>query len=290
MELHLSSESTTVAAPRGISMAACSRYLTLSVMAVLLLFAARNTHAPAFSAREAVYKPFSQLIELEPAHPQAPSAFENELAMSRKQLLDRWDPLVAEAAQRFHIPADWLRAVMQRESGGRTMLARDLPIVSNAGAMGIMQLMPGTYGQMARQYGLGDDPFNPRDSVFAAAGYLRWLHGRYGFPAMFAAYNDGPGNYEDHLKGRALPAETRNYLKAIATELGQRSHGAVKLTRPDGSKVAIDVARVNAVRAALPGEYARSVHAVIDLGRSRQGVREDVAVAESRLRQHGAAV
>jgi hypothetical protein len=44
------------------------------------------------------------------------------------------------------------------------------------------------------------------------------------------------------------------------------------------------------VRAALPGEYARSVHAVIDLGRSRQGVREDVAVAELRLRQHGAAV
>ena len=41
--------------------------------------------------------------------------------------------------------------------------------------MGIMQLMPGTYQEMAAQYRLGSDPFDPHDNIFAAAGYLRWL-------------------------------------------------------------------------------------------------------------------
>lgn len=210
--------------------------------------------------------------------------------MSPQQLLDRWQPLVQDAARKFHVPAAWLWAVMRRESAGRTVLADGRPIVSAAGAQGIMQLMPGTYQEMAEQYRLGSDPFDPHDNIFAAAGYLRWLKSKYGFPAMFAAYNDGPGNYEDHLRGRALPAETRNYIKAIAGELGVAVAAAgkpVELTRPDGSKVAIDAAKVSAVRAVLPGEYDASVHSVISMGHSRQGVQEDVTLVEQQLRRQG---
>ncbi len=213
-----------------------------------------------------------------------------ELAMSPQQLLDRWDPLVQQAAQKFHVPASWLWAVMRRESAGRTVLANGQPIVSTAGALGIMQLMPGTYQEMAAQYRLGSDPFDPHDNIFAAAGYLRWLKVKYGFPAMFAAYNDGPGNYEDHLRGRALPAETSNYIKAIAGELGvavAASAKSVEFTRPDGSKVVIDAAKVSAVRAVLPGEYDPAVHSVISMGPLRQGVQEDTTLVEQELRRNG---
>src|SRR3546814_155699 len=69
--------------------------------------------------------------------------------------LDRWQPFIAEAADRFDIPAAWIRAVMQAESGGRTTLD-GRPITSRAGAMGLMQVMPATYEAMRSQHGLGD--------------------------------------------------------------------------------------------------------------------------------------
>jgi membrane-bound lytic murein transglycosylase B len=182
---------------------------------------------------------------------------------------------------------------MRQESGGRTMLAENLPIVSSTGAMGIMQLMPGTYAEMATQYRLGADPHNPRDNILAGAAYLKWLKSRYGYPAMFAAYNDGPGNIEDHLhRGRPLPAETRGYIAHIAKSLDDKTVAAdlakVALTQPDGTKVAIDAHQVTAVHPAIPGIYAASVKSVVTVGKLNRGVREDVAEATSLLRSHGA--
>ncbi len=65
---------------------------------------------------------------------------------------------------------------MRQESGGRTMMARGVLIVSRAGAIGLMQVMPDTYSEMAAEHRLGPDPFNPRDNIMAGAAYLRWLH------------------------------------------------------------------------------------------------------------------
>ena len=142
--------------------------------------------------------------------------FAQERAMSPNQLLDRWDPVIADAARRFRVSADWIRAVMRVESGGRTVLADDKPITSSAGAVGIMQVMPDTYEEMRKQYGLGSDPANPRDNVFAGTAYLRWLHHKYGFPAMFAAYNGGPGTLEAFQRGEGeLPKETRDYVASV---------------------------------------------------------------------------
>jgi len=144
------------------------------------------------------------------------SMFDRESMMGPRALMNRWDPLIADAAQRFGVPADWIRAVMHVESGGRTMLAPGEPITSQAGAVGIMQMMPGTYDQMRKQYRLGANPYDPRDNVYAGAAYLRWLHGKYGYPAMFAAYNGGPGTLEAYQRGeRALPKETQNYLVSV---------------------------------------------------------------------------
>ena len=122
---------------------------------------------------------------------------------------------IAEASHRFGVPQHWIRAVMRVESAG------DRTAVSRAGAMGLMQIMPGTYAELRRQHGLGPDPFDVRDNIFAGAAYLRRMYDRYGAPGFLAAYNAGPGRWERHLAGRrALPTETINYLARLAPELG----------------------------------------------------------------------
>lgn len=129
--------------------------------------------------------------------------------------LDRWTGHVAEASVRFGIPADWIRRVMRAESGGRTTLG-NRPIVSRAGAMGLMQLMPGTWADMRARFGLGGDPHDPRDNILAGTAYLRLMYDRFGYPGLFAAYNAGPVRYARHLAtGRLLPRETVAYMTAV---------------------------------------------------------------------------
>lgn len=217
------------------------------------------------------------------------SAFTLEQRMSPRQLLRRWDETMAAASRRFNVPEPWIRAVMAAESGGRTMLGENQPIVSSAGAMGLMQLMPDTYRDMRVAYGLGKDPQDPHDNIFAGTAFLHRLFVSYGFPAMFSAYNDGPGNLEFRLLHRELlPRETRDYVADITRALLSGGHGygvKVKFTRPDGSPVTIDSGAVISVRAALPGEYAPGVQSVITFGRMRQGVRENLGTVKSKLRR-----
>ena len=216
------------------------------------------------------------------------SAFALEQGMTPSQLLRRWDGTIAQASQRFSVPQPWIRAVMVAESGGRTMSDENRPIVSSAGAMGLMQLMPDTYRDMRAQYGLGPDPQNPHDNIFAGTAFLHRLFVAYGFPTMFSAYNDGPGNLEFRLlHGELLPRETRDYVADITRALltGGHAYGVkVKFTRPDGSPVTINSGTVISVRAALPGEYAPGVHSVITFGRMHQGVRENLVAVKARLR------
>lgn len=122
---------------------------------------------------------------------------------------------VDEAAQRFGIPASWIRAVMRAESIG------DVHAVSPTGAIGLMQIMPETWAGLRQRYNLGADPYDAHDNIVAGAAYLRELHDRYGIPGFLAAYNAGPTRWEDHLAtGRPLPAETRAYLARLVPIVG----------------------------------------------------------------------
>lgn len=130
--------------------------------------------------------------------------------------VERWRPIIAEASQRFAIPQAWISAVMQAESAGLTHW-KGRPITSPAGAMGLMQLMPGTWDAMRRRHGLGTDPYDPRDNIMAGTAYLRAMYDRFGYPGLFAAYNAGPGRYAEHLRSRRpLPGETRAYIAQLA--------------------------------------------------------------------------
>ena len=116
----------------------------------------------------------------------------------------------------------------------RVESANDVGAISPKGAMGLMQIMPPTWANLRTRHRLGGNPYDPRDNILAGAAYLRELHDRYGSPGFLAAYNAGPGRYEEHLAGRPLPAETRAYVATLAPLIGGGEiTGPVAVAVPD---------------------------------------------------------
>ncbi len=137
--------------------------------------------------------------------------------------IDRFAGCIAEASVRFAVPVSWIRAVMQVESSG------DQRATSSRGAMGLMQLMPGSWAELSARYRLGLDPFDPRDNILAGTAYLKELHDRFGQAGFLAAYHAGPTRYEQHLvTGKPLPPKTTAYVAAVTPlpDNEQREHTA----------------------------------------------------------------
>lgn len=143
---------------------------------------------------------------------------------------------VAHAAGQEGVPAATIYAVMRQES-------RFVPhAISSAGAIGLMQLMPGTARRMWGQRREGarfDDGllFEPTTNIELGAAYLAQLQRRYAgdLPYVAAAYNAGPlrvDAWSSRLHGAKDAAfvelipfdETREYVKAVlANEAMYRS-------------------------------------------------------------------
>jgi len=274
--------------------------LVAVAIAAFFLGPAKSVHVAAHhpSPRKIVPTHIVQTIAkpVQPKPAPLPEAFEKEQAMNFRQRMNRWDSLIAEASRKYSVPQSWIRAVLQAESGGRTVLNGNRPITSTAGAMGLMQLMPQTYRDMRLQYGLGTDPYDPHDNIMAGAAYLRFLRAKYPYPAMFAAYNDGPGNLEARLvNGGLLPPETELYVARVTNTLQNGGgvmggHGNARFTRPNGEAVVLNTAAIVSVRAAFPGEYAPGVQTVVTFGRVHQGVRESLTQTKVIIRAHGGGV
>ena len=135
---------------------------------------------------------------------------------------DSWQDAIAEASQRYEIPEQWIRSVIATESGGKT------GAVSAKGAMGLMQIMPNTWNNLSLSHDFDADPFNPRANIMAGTAYLKAMRDRFGYPALFAAYNAGPERYTSFLRtGKPLPSETQSYVHAVERRLadGKNSSG-----------------------------------------------------------------
>lgn len=146
--------------------------------------------------------------------------FERELEQATWQQRFRsagptvWDSAIIGQALNNGLDPGLLRAVMLAESGG------DPTAISEAGAEGLMQLMPETSSALGVR-----NPFDPAQSLSGGARYLRSLLDRFGgdVTRALAAYNAGPGAVERY--GGVPPyAETKSYvdrvLGLIASEAG----------------------------------------------------------------------
>ena len=178
-----------------------------------------------------------------------------DLGADRPSPRDPYGDHIAEASRRFGVPIAWIRAVMRAESAG------DPRALSPKGAMGLMQIMPPTWAGLRLRHRLGADPYDPHDNIIAGAGYIRELFDRYGSPGWIAAYNAGPGRYEDSLKGRALPAETRAYVAAAADALAW-TRAPLFIAQAERISIPVPVPAERASDAAMTTSSVRDVSAI----------------------------
>jgi soluble lytic murein transglycosylase-like protein len=122
---------------------------------------------------------------------------------------DTLRPITLEAARTYDLPVSLVEAVIRVESNFTPHA------VSPKGAMGLMQLMPGT----ARDLGV-DDPFCPRQNIHGGSRYLRLLLNLFGqdLPLALAAYNAGFRRVLEH-GGRVPPIpETQDFVSRVLQE------------------------------------------------------------------------
>ena len=118
-------------------------------------------------------------------------------------------PIYQAAGQEWNVDPALLQAVAAQESGAT---ANPDQARSPKGAMGRMQLMPGTASDMGVT-----DPSDPVQSIYGGAKYLSQQLDKYPTPELaLAAYNAGPNRVDDHLaNGTPLPAETVAYIPGV---------------------------------------------------------------------------
>ncbi len=145
-----------------------------------------------------------------------------------------WEPAIRRAAAEQELDPLWVALVILVESGGWA------EAVSQAGASGLMQLMPATARDLLATTSwstAAPDPASPEGNIRLGARYLRWISDgideRYAgdqrerLALIAAAYNAGPGRLKQHLEaGHALPAETRAYQAWILGMWSERDHGS----------------------------------------------------------------
>jgi soluble lytic murein transglycosylase-like protein len=120
-----------------------------------------------------------------------------------------FSPLVEQAAKENNIDPAIVHAVIEQES------AYDSNAVSKSGALGLMQLMPGT----AKQMGVKDS-LNPEQNIRGGTKYLSSLLNHYhgNLTLALSAYNAGPNNVSKY--GGVPPfRETQKYVKKIISKL-----------------------------------------------------------------------
>ena len=137
------------------------------------------------------------------------------LLTSEQVPLGPYDRIIQRASEQHGIADEILHALIAVESSYRP------DAESPRGALGLMQLMPGT----ASDYGV-KDPFNPTENVNAGAQHLRLLLDKFGMKGGLAAYNAGEASV---LRFGGVPpyAETHRYIERILERV-ERSNAAAQ--------------------------------------------------------------
>jgi len=168
------------------------------------------------------------------------------------------DSFIIDSGIRNGVDPALLYAVMHQESSFKARA------MSNKGAAGLMQLMPGT----AQRFGVRDR-FDPRQSVEGGARYIRFLLNYFGGDVhlALAGYNAGEGAVLRY--GRRIPPyrETQNYVRRISQRYELMRDPSARRTAPRATLAQVAAAEekllaATAPAAPLPPSYERNVFAV----------------------------
>ena len=154
------------------------------------------------------------------------SSFSDLLKSKQNNSTVDLDALFTQAAQKYGVPENLLKAVANAESSFNP------EATSSCGAMGVMQLMPGTAA------GLGvTDAYDPEQNIMGGAKYLGQLLSQFNgnTELAVAAYNAGPGNVTKY--GGVPPfAETQAYVEKVLSSCGEDlTAGTVSASSGSGS-------------------------------------------------------
>jgi soluble lytic murein transglycosylase-like protein len=160
------------------------------------------TNAPS----DARYKRVRRTSDEAGVYRDAPKARARPSAPSAGRTPDEYREHIRAAAKKYELPEALILAVMAVES------AFDPRAVSEAGAIGLMQLMPDTARDM-----FVSDPFDPAQNIEGGARYLRFLANQYGGDAVktLAAYNAGPEAVRRSRGDVPDIPETRAYVRRV---------------------------------------------------------------------------
>lgn len=139
----------------------------------------------------------------------------NAGGLSRRQLYNALVPLVSPIARQWGVPVPLVIAVITQESGGNSK------VVSSAGAIGLMQVEPGTAQTIASAVGLSpsavmQELYNPTDNVELGTYYLHYCLSLFGgnMALAAAAYNAGPGAVQRYGGVPPYP-QTQQYVADV---------------------------------------------------------------------------
>lgn len=126
-----------------------------------------------------------------------------------------YEGIISQASERFSVDPHLIKAVIKAESDFNHKA------ISEKGAQGLMQLMPGTADQMRVV-----DPFNPEENIFGGTRYLSLMLSRFKDTRLaLAAYNAGPERVQD---SRGIPniTETKSFVEKVMQYYGRYQSGS----------------------------------------------------------------
>jgi soluble lytic murein transglycosylase-like protein len=143
------------------------------------------------------------------------AAYKSTIPTDKVKLTSLIDESINNAAQKYNVDANVIRAVIKQESGFNPYS------LSSAGAQGLMQLMPGTADSLGVE-----NPWDVSQNIDGGTKYLKDQLTAFNgdLSLALAAYNAGPNSV---TKYNGIPpyTETQNYVKKVLQNYNQYSIG-----------------------------------------------------------------
>jgi len=147
----------------------------------------------------------------------------------------RWETVISDSARKNNVDPEAVAILTLVESNG------DPKAKSPSGALGLMQLMPGTALSVAKERGIPDHAddrlLDPAYNLDLGASYFGKQFGEFGkkdptraFELAAAAYNGGEGRVREWLDGKAQLSEETEKYRALAAGMWNERHAARSAT------------------------------------------------------------